>query len=161
MSFPKIENQITPFFFNTGRTHRLPWAGPLGSRWRGETKEKKHFADKGARLVRSNRSGTGDHLRPRYRELTGGGGWEQHGGGARRGRDRRRRRGAVWRRGFSSSTSSRWQLEGAAGTPGTAARPRAQCAPASSNGEANCWETMSRREREVVWIFSGKQGALS
>jgi hypothetical protein len=32
----------------------------------------------------------------------------------------------------------------------------------SSNWEANCWETMSRREREreVVWIFSGKKGGL-
>jgi hypothetical protein len=30
----------------------------------------------------------------------------------------------------------------------------------SSNWEANCWEMMSRREREVVWIFSGKKGGL-
>jgi hypothetical protein len=64
------------------------------------------------------------------------------------------------RRSFFSSTSCRRQLEGGAGTPGTAARPGARRAPASSNREANCWETMSRREREVVCIFPFNNGGL-
>jgi hypothetical protein len=49
---------------------------------------------------------------------------------------------------------------GGAGTSGTAGCPGARSASASSNQEANEWETMSRREREVVCIFSSNNGAL-
>jgi hypothetical protein len=44
--------------------------------------------------------------------------------------------------------------------PGTARRPGARPAPASSNQEANQQETMSRREREVVCIFPLKNDGL-
>jgi hypothetical protein len=69
--------------------------------------------------------------------------------------------GVSWRRreSFSAALNQR-QVGGGSESPGTAARPGAQRAPASSNGEANCWETMSRRQRKVVWIFSGKKGGL-
>jgi hypothetical protein len=64
------------------------------------------------------------------------------------------------RRESFSAALDRRQVGGGSKSPGTAARPGARRAPASSNWEANCWETMSRREREVVWIFSGKKGGF-
>jgi hypothetical protein len=85
---------------------------------------------------------------------------EGRGGGAQRGRDGRQQRVAVWRRSFSSSTSSRRRIEGGAGTSVMAGHPGARPAPTSSNQEANEWEAMSRREREVVCIFSSNNGAF-
>jgi hypothetical protein len=67
--------------------------------------------------------------------------------------------GAVWRRSFSSSTTSRRRLEDCSRTPRMAGRPEARLAPTSLNQEAT-GETMSRREREVRCIFPFNNGGL-
>jgi hypothetical protein len=67
---------------------------------------------------------------------------------------------AVRRRSSSSSTLSRWQLEGGARTPGTAGCSGARPAPVGSNRRATSEEIMSRRFLVLVGIFSGKRGGL-